>query len=178
MIIFSTVIAVLVALTLAGVLLKLGSMIHAQIPFLNDPVYVPSTYEGVANMLKLAQLKPGEVVIDLGSGDGRILIESARLGCKAIGYEIMPWLVWWSRWRVHQAGLSDLVSVQWRSFWQADFSQADVVFLYAAASIMPRLEKKLRAELPKKARVVTQRFAFPSWPVKKHLANCYLQLQK
>jgi len=70
-------------------------------------------------MLKLGQVSSKDTLIDLGSGDGRILIAAACLGAKAVGYEINPFLVWKSRRLIRQARLEKLAKVYWKSFWQA-----------------------------------------------------------
>lgn len=158
------------------VLLHFGEWIQSKISFLHDPVYVPSTKQSITNMVKLAQPRPGQVVIDLGSGDGRLLLAFARKGCRCIGYEINPVLVWKSRQLAKKHHLQDKMSFFCKSFWQADLSKADVVTLFMTESIMLELERKVFSEVSKGTKVVSQRFRFPNWKISKTITDCYLYL--
>lgn len=162
------------ALGLAFVALKLGQFFSARIQFLHDPVYVPSQDQAVVDMLTLAKPQKGQLVLDLGSGDGKLVIAFAKLGCQVIGYEIDPFLVWTARRRIHQLGLEKCASVKWQSFWQADVGQADVVVIFATASIMEKLGQKLATETKNTAKIISERFIFPNWPDKKKLGECRL----
>jgi SAM-dependent methyltransferase len=125
--------------------------------------YVPSKTETVERMITRAKIKPGETFIDLGSGDGRLLIAAAKAGARAVGYEIHPFLVWWSRLRVKRAGLSDRIQILQKSLWEADVSLADVIGVYLVDYRMAALEKKLQKELKPGTRVVSNGFRFPHW---------------
>lgn len=114
-------------------------------------------------MIELSELKPGEKAADLGSGDGRIVIAMARIGAIAHGYEINPFLVWWSRYKIRRAGLQDQAFIHLGSFWSKDLSKFDVVTVFGTTHIMKGLEKKLKKELKSNARVISYVFAFPSW---------------
>jgi cyclopropane fatty-acyl-phospholipid synthase-like methyltransferase len=126
--------------------------------------YVPTSDERVERMLRLAKIKPGEKLVDIGSGDGRFLIEAAKQGADAVGYEINPLLIPWSRVRAHRAGVSNNVRIYWRDFWHQDFSDFDIVTVYCIPHMMARLERKLLRELRPGARVVSNAFPFPHWP--------------
>jgi len=112
-------------------------------------------------MLKLGQISPKDTLLDIGSGDGRILIAAARLGAKAVGYEINPFLVCKSRRLIHQAQLDKLAKVYWKSFWQADFSQVTVVTVYLFPNLMNRLQKLLEKKANHPLRVVVNNYPFP-----------------
>lgn len=118
-------------------------------------------------MFEFADIKPGERIVDLGSGDGVFLFEAARRGAVAVGYEINPFLVTQTKTAAKSLGLSDKIEVYKQNFWQVDLSGFDVVFLFGISHIMSKLEKKLRAELKPGARVISYTFKFPKWqPVK------------
>jgi cyclopropane fatty-acyl-phospholipid synthase-like methyltransferase len=126
--------------------------------------YVSSPARVVDLMLDLAKVKPGETVLDLGSGDGRILIAAVeRYKAKAIGVEISPKLVAETAVRIQRAGLADQARVIQGDVRQADLSGVDVVTLYLAtetnAELRPRLEKLLKPG----ARVVSHDYAVPGW---------------
>jgi outer membrane protein assembly factor BamB len=130
----------------------------ADAPFVSTPMDV------VGRMLDLARPRPDETLYDLGSGDGRILIEAARrFGCRAVGWEIDANLVAESRRRIAEAGLSDRVEVRHEDLMKADFSRAGVVTLYLGERICRELRPKLTA-LPKGARVVSHHFGIGTPP--------------
>ncbi len=125
--------------------------------------FLVSFQETVAQIITAAEIRPGEKLADLGSGDGRILIAAAKAGAEAHGYEINPILVFWSRLRIRKAGLSDRAKVHWKNFWFADLSGFDIVVVFGVTQIMPRLEKKLQKEFRSGARVISNIFQFPIW---------------
>ncbi|MBI4359162.1 MAG: 50S ribosomal protein L11 methyltransferase [Candidatus Nealsonbacteria bacterium] len=125
--------------------------------------YASTREEAVKKMVALAQIEPGEKAVDLGSGDGRLVIALARAGAQAVGYEIDPLRAWSSRRQIRRAGLEKQASIHQKSFWQEDLSGFDVVTVYGVGYMMKRLEKKLRSELKAGARVVSNYFTFPTW---------------
>ncbi len=152
----------------------LGWLVYCQ--FLQPgAVYFPSRLEAVHRAIKLAKVKEGETVIDLGSGDGRVLIEFAQRGVYGIGYEINPWLVWISRRKIDKAGLSQFIKIKWKSMWQADFSKAQIVYLYQFPEFMNRLYKKI-ISAGVKIRLVTNDYAITEAKVKKTVGKMNLYL--
>lgn len=130
-------------------------------------VFTPTPQDVVEKMLELAAVKKGNVVYDLGSGDGRILITAAtKYGCKAVGYEIDPELVKLSRKQVQKANLKSLVTIHQADLFNADLSNADVVTLYLLPvqnkKLIPRL-KKLKAG----SRIVAHEFPLPGFAADK-----------
>ena len=126
--------------------------------------YVASPVRVVDLMLDIAKVKPGETVIDLGSGDGRILVAAVeKYKAKAIGVEISPKLVAQARERIERNGLSEQAKVIQGDILQADLSGADVVTMYLEsktnADLRPRLEKFLKPG----ARVVSHDYAIQGW---------------
>jgi len=153
---------------MAAVLLTLALILSAFVlvflfffPLARGAVYVPSAPEKVLLMAELAGAAPGQRAADLGSGDGRILIELARRGAEAHGYEINPLLVLVSRRNIRRAGLRGRAFVHWKSFWRADFSRFDAITLFQGSFIMRRLERKIRRELRPGGRIVSDFWAFP-----------------
>ncbi len=137
-------------------------------------IYYPTTPDTVTQILKIAKVGPRDVLIDLGSGDGRILIAAARLGAITIGYEINPFLVWKSRRYIHQAKLDKLATVRWKSFWQADFSQTTIVTVYLLPHLMNRLQQLLKKEITHPIRLVANDYPFPQLIPVKHHRQIYL----
>ena len=119
------------------------------IPILHGLPWRPTRLERARKALRLAGVKPGEVVYDLGAGDGRVLlIAASEFGAQAIGVEIGPMqcLVAWLQ--ATFRGLNGRVRIRLGNFYQANYSDADVVFVYMTsrdvAHLRPHLEKQLR----------------------------------
>ena len=123
--------------------------------------------EIVDRMLELADLKPGEKLYDLGSGDGRILITAvARFKAKAVGVEISDELVNSTNARIRRLGLDNDAQVIHGNFLNVDLSPADVVTLYLATDANEMLRPNLEKYLKKGARVVSHEYAMPGWKPK------------
>jgi hypothetical protein len=134
----------------------------------SDPAYVapfvPTPQEIVLRMLELAEIKPGDVLYDLGSGDGRIVITAAKkYGIKAVGFEINPALMEESRAMVKQEGLERLVEIREQDVRQVDFAPASVVTMYLYPAATLRLRSALRSQLKLGSRVVSHKFSMGDW---------------
>ena len=139
-------------------------------------IYVPTRNDKVKTILRFADIKPGKQIVDLGSGDGRLVIASAKDGAIAYGYEINPLLVKESQNNILAAGLSDKAFIYCKSFWHQNLSDYDVVIIFGMTHLMKRLEKKLNKELKKGTKVISNAFVFPNWkPVKKE-SDIYLYI--
>lgn len=133
-------------------------------PAFTGAPWVPTPLQTVRRMLRLAGVRPGEKVYDLGSGDGRVLIIAAReFGAQAVGIEIDPLRYLWTRVLVALLGLGDRVSVRRANFFDVNLSDADVVTLYLVQRTNERLMPKLWRELRPGARIVSHAFTFPGW---------------
>lgn len=127
-----------------------------------DVAYVPTPKDIVRRMLRLAGVRRGEIVFDLGAGDGRILIEAVRqFGARAVGVEIDPERLPRLRERLNSTN-TDAEVIQ-ADFMDVDISTADVVVIYLSAAANAKLEPKLRSELRAGARVVSLDYAIPDW---------------
>jgi SAM-dependent methyltransferase len=126
--------------------------------------FVPTPIEVVDRMLELAEVKPGDVLYDVGSGDGRIVIRAAKkYGVRAVGIEIDGELVDRARSRARDEGVADRVEFREQDALTADISEATVVTLY----MLPEFNFKLRPKLAKLkpgARVVSHDFGIEGWP--------------
>lgn len=128
--------------------------------------WFPTSLANVRKMLAMADVQADEVVYDLGSGDGRVLVVAARhFGARAVGIEIDPLRYLWTRGLIAILGLRGQVEVIWGNFFNQDLSQADVVTVYLLQKTNVRLMDKLRRELRPGARVVSNTFIFPGWPL-------------
>ena len=107
--------------------------------------YVPTKHEKVAQMLELAKLQEHEKVVDLGSGDGRIVFAAADQCNHATGVEISPSLHWISKVKLKKKKLKN-VSLIRNSLWNVDLSKYDIVFIYFIPHRMKKLSKKIKKE--------------------------------
>ena len=140
----------------------------------SGPVYVPTKDETVKKMIEMADLKRGDTVVDLGSGDGRILIAAAKKGAKAIGYEIDPILVAESKRKISKAGVSDNAKVNLKNMWQADFNEADVIFVYLFPKYLAKLKKMLEDNLTHPVKVISNDYQIPETEAITVKDNIYL----
>lgn len=122
--------------------------------------YVPILGRDSRRILQQAGLKPGQTLVDLGSGDGRLLRAAAAQGIRCIGYEINPYLVFVSRivcWRYR-----GLVTIHTADIWHTKLPPADVIYIFILDRYMQRLETKFRAEISRPTKVISYVFKLPS----------------
>lgn len=124
--------------------------------------FVPATSTQVENVLKVLRTRSGTLV-DIGSGDGRIVIAAAKRGFQASGFELNPWLVWYSRYKAWREGVHRSTSFHISDLWKVSFAQYSNVVIFGVPQMMDQLELKLSNELQSTAKVVACRFPFPSW---------------
>lgn len=135
----------------------------------DDPIeynapYVSTPMEIVAEMLELAEVTKDDVVYDLGSGDGRIVIMAAKkYGARGIGLEIDPELVEQARQNARSAGVEALVDFRLQDLFAADFSDATVVTLYLLPETNAILRAKLEHQLRPGARIISHDFGMGDW---------------
>jgi SAM-dependent methyltransferase len=126
--------------------------------------YLPSTHVAVEEMLRLADVRAADVVVDLGSGDGRIPITAARaFGARGFGVDIDAKLVDESNENARKAGVEDRVKFFQRDVFQTDIRDATVVTLYLLTGLVNRLKPKLMKELRPGTRIVAHDFGFKDW---------------
>jgi len=126
--------------------------------------YVPTPQEVVDRMLQLAELKSGDLLYDLGSGDGRVVMTAAqKYGVKAVGFEINPALVKTSRENIKAAGLEHLVEIREEDIRTVDLSPATVLTLYLYPGANLRLRPMIRSQLRPGSRVVSHQFDMGNW---------------
>ena len=144
----------------AALLLLVTGIALAQdtdVPFVVTPDNV------TLEMLKLADVKPGEHVIDLGSGDGRIVIVAARrFGATGLGVEIVPELVDKSRDNARRAGVADRVEFRVEDLYTTDLSRANVITMYLLPDVNLQLRPRLRALKPG-TRIVSHDWDMGDW---------------
>ena len=129
-----------------------------------DVPYVQTPDRVVHEMLALAGVGAGDVVYDLGSGDGRIVIAAARwFGARGVGLEIDPDLVRQARRDAERAGVAARVRFETQDLFAADLREATVVTLYLSPELNARLRPRLLAQLRPGARIVSHQFPMADW---------------
>ncbi len=126
--------------------------------------FVPSPVPVVQFMLKLADLKAGEVLFDLGAGDGRTVIMAAKaFGARAVGVELREDLAKKALSTIHNNDLADRVTIVNSDIFNVNLTSADVVFLYLTTSANEKIRPKLETELKKGVRVVSHDYEIVGW---------------
>ena len=133
-----------------------------------DVIFVTTPQDVDEDMLRLANVKKGDVLYDLGSGDGRIAITAARrYGVKATGIDIDPERIREANENAKRNGVADLVKFRNEDLFKADFREATVVTLYLLPDLNERLRPKLWAELKPGTRIVSHQFEMGKWKPEK-----------
>lgn len=159
---FLPMILAIVAIVLLAVIV--GAFFFVIDMFLDLP-YVATKKEKLQTIIKLANIKKKETVVDLGSGDGRLLYLAAEKGAKAIGYEINPYLVFYTRIRAKLKRLQ--ITVLKQDLWKADLKVADVIFVYGRGETMKKFEDFVFKNTRKETRVIVNTDLTKPFPTKK-----------
>jgi SAM-dependent methyltransferase len=136
----------------------------------NAGPYVPTPWKIVDDMLRLAAVGPGDFVVDLGSGDGRLVIAAAaRFGARGYGVDIDARLVRLATENALKAGVADRVRFERRDLFETSLSDATVLTLYLLPDIVTQLVPRILAQMPAGARVVSHDYALEPWPADRHV---------
>ncbi len=127
-----------------------------------DAIWVPTSPDMVEKMLDMAQVTPEDLLIDLGSGDGRMVIAAAKRGARAVGVEYDPDLVELSRRRAREADVADKANFVQGDMFEADISKATVLALFLLPQNLERLRDKFLS-LPPGTRIVLNTYGIPGW---------------
>lgn len=140
------------------------TLVYAQKKPLREPdvVFVPTPQEVVDEMLKIAKVGPGDVLYDLGCGDGRTVISAAKLGAKATGIDINPVRIKESEENAAKQGMTGKVTFKLEDLFEADFRDATVITLYLLPSLNVKLMPKL-LQLKPGTRIVSHDFDMGDW---------------
>jgi ribosomal protein L11 methylase PrmA len=135
-----------------------------------DVIFVPTPQELVEDMLRLADVRKGDILYDLGSGDGRIPITAAKkYGIRAVGVDIDPARIAEAVENARKAGVSKLVEFRQEDLFESNFREATVVTLYLLPDLNLRLRPRLLAELRPGTRIVSHQFDMGDWKPHKKL---------
>lgn len=157
-------------LVIAGGIL-IGCMIGLSWFAGSDAPFIPTKVQRIRKTLELAGLKKGEIFWELGSGDGRVVLETAKMGALSYGVEQSLLRVFWSRYQAKKQNLPNAKFIHGDIF-KTDFSSADIIYIFLLPKGVDKLEPILKRNLKKGARIITQTFHFKNWkPYKKILIS-------
>ena len=129
---------------------------------LQGPPYVPSNDEVTKQIvLKIQKMKPS-TILELGSGDGKVVIALAQQGFNVVGVELNPLLVLRSKRMIKSLGLENKAEIKWANLWTFNTSNYKIIVIYLINHIMPRLEKKLLKEHNNDTTVLSNYCEFPN----------------
>ncbi|MBI1997584.1 MAG: class I SAM-dependent methyltransferase [Deltaproteobacteria bacterium] len=150
---------------IVGWAVTITSAVQAQLLGPNEEIpFVPTPIEVIDRMLELAEVKKGDVVYDLGSGDGRIVIRAAKkYGVRAIGIEMDSWLLDKARKAAKAEGVSHLVEFRNEDALKVDISRATVVTLYMLPWFNEAMKPNFKKMLKPGARIVAHDFGIEGW---------------
>jgi ribosomal protein L11 methylase PrmA len=166
------IVAILLGLFYLSIIIYFGRSFITGAPY---AVTTPAKVKQITSLLtnQVNKNKKNKAV-DLGSGDGRLVIALAQAGFEAHGFETNPYLVWLSRWRIKKAGLQGRAFIHAKNYWPHDLSQYDVVTLFGVFYMMNKMKAKLKKELKPGALIASNYFHFPDWPEVKKKNNIYI----
>ena len=165
-------IVVLFTALLAAVPAAAQAQAQKAAPRTPDVIFVPTPHEVVEDMLRLVDVKKGDVLYDLGSGDGRIPIAAAKMyGVRAVGIDIDPARIAEAQDNAKKAGVTHLVEFRQADLFLSDFREATVVTLYLLPELNVKLRPRLWAELKPGTRIVSHQFDMGDWKAEKKLES-------
>lgn len=144
----------IIILIVAGVLLAFAFVILFGAP------YLPTLSPQVKAALKLADLKPGQTLVELGSGDGRVVIAAAEQGIRVIGYELNPLLALysWAKTRKYRGQ----IRIVWGNFWRTPLPDTDAIFTFLLPKYMEKLDTKITQDIHKPVKLISFAFKMPN----------------
>jgi 16S rRNA A1518/A1519 N6-dimethyltransferase RsmA/KsgA/DIM1 with predicted DNA glycosylase/AP lyase activity len=153
---------------LAVIIVSFGGVLLVGAP------YLPTLTPQVEIALNFANLKPGQTLLELGCGDGKVLIAAAEQGISCVGYELNPILalVAWLRTRKYKG----LVRVVWGDFWQKPWPEAEAIFVFLLAKYMQKLDTKIIKFKNNPVKLISFAFMIPQKEIAQEKQGVYLYL--
>lgn len=136
--------------------------------------YLPTLKDRVPDIIELANLNRGQTLIELGSGDGRVLLAFAKLGIKSVGYELNPLLVIYSKIRTFRYRKD--IQIVWGNYWVKSWPKADAIFVFLLQPYMQKLDKHIIQKYPKGIKLVSFAFTVPDRVIDSQKNGMYLYI--
>lgn len=141
--------------------------------FIFGAPFVPVPRRVVDKIIELADIQDNDVLFDLGSGDGRIVLAGAKKGVTCTGIEINPLLYYFSKFKIRNFKNAKIIR---QNLWETDLSSANILTLYFMQDKMAKLKEKIKKEMRPGTRVVSYAFTFPDWQFVKNDGKIYLYI--
>lgn len=138
--------------------------------------YVPTLRKQTHDALALLNLKEGDLLLELGSGDGRLLLLAAKQGIRGIGYELNPLLVWYAKLRLWR--YRHLVSVKRANYWNCTLPEAQGIYVFLLQKYMQKLDKKIEQDISTSVKLVSFAFTVPGKKPVRRIGGMRLYLYK
>ena len=135
--------------------------------------YVPSSKVRIKKMIEMIDKPLGSTILELGSGDGKVMIALAKQGFNVIGIEINPVLCWFSKFRIRRQGLKNAKIIN-KNFWNYDLKDVDIMTMYFIPHKMKKLAKKIKKEMKPGSIIVSNAFKLDDWPIDKQDGKVYV----
>lgn len=134
--------------------------------------YLPTLRPQTKAALDLIDLQPGQTLLELGSGDGRVVVAAAKRGLNVVGYELNPLLALFSWLRTRRYG--NQVKIVWGNYWNKQWPPADGVFVFLLDRYMAKLDAKIQIDLKPPVKMVSFAFKVPDRPIAKQSKGIFL----
>lgn len=138
--------------------------------------FLPTLKDRVPEAIELANLKPGQTLLELGSGDGRVLVAAAKSGINSVGYELNPLLVMYSK--IRTVKYRKKIKIIWGNYWKKQWPKADGIFVFLLQPYMQKLDTKIIQNYPEGVKLVSFAFTVPNKKPSKEIKGMYLYLYK
>jgi len=154
-------------------------IIYFYLPFLFGAPYMPSNRKETSSIISFAKKyskKKNPKALDLGSGNGKLILALSKSGIESHGFEINPLLVWLTKLKIYlkKSRLKNKISVSQENFMLENFSKYDIITIFQNNRMMKKLEGKLQKELKKGAIIISNEWKFPNWKFIKQDGQIYL----
>lgn len=153
------------------IVLGLVIVIFGSVVFWGAP-YLPTLNSQIEAAFALADIKAGQSLLELGCGDGRVLVAAAQHGVTAIGIELNPILVIIAKFKTRQ--YKALIKVKWGNYWWSKWPKTDVIFVFLINKYMLKLHNKIIQSKLRPVKLVSVAFSIPNQPAAAHKAGVYL----
>lgn len=143
------------------------------VPWFFGAAYGRSETKAVSDIIKLANPKKGDKIVELGSGNGGVVIALAKKGAKVEGYEINPLLVFISRKRIKKQKLEQRAKIYLKSFWKVNLSKYNKIVFFQYMTITKKLARKFEKELKPGSKIISNFWKLPGWKAVKQIGKVY-----
>jgi len=137
--------------------------------------YVSSSKARIKKMIEIIGKPLESTILELGSGDGKVVIALAKQGFNVVGIEINPVLCWFSKFRIRRLGLKNAKIIN-KNFWNYDLKEVDIMTMYFIPHKMKKLAKKIKREMKPGSLIISNAFKIVDWPIQRESEGVYVYI--